>query len=146
MKIIATLIRTVILAAFLFLLSIQIASAQSASGNGFSFIKTKAIVVNDITYIKFLITESNEEVIYVVQRSFDGENYSDIFMKKGVKSPNKIPLLYCCKDFQAPTNATVFYRVKRVVKDDVVYSQVFENKPLNIEQTPVMAQDEPEIK
>ncbi len=144
MKTIATLIRTVILATFLFLLGIQIASAQA--DNEFSFIKTEAIVVNDITYIKFLITESDEEVIYVVQRSFDGENYSDIFMKKGVKSPNKIPLLYCCKDFQAPTNATVFYRVKRVVKDDVVYSQVFENKPLSIEQTPVMAQDEPEVK
>jgi len=144
MKTIATLIRTVILATFLFLLGIQIASAQA--DNEFSFIKTEAIVVNDITYIKFLITESDEEVIYVVQRSFDGENYSDIFMKKGVKSPNKIPLLYCCKDFQAPTNATVFYRVKRVVKDDVVYSQVFENKPLSIEQTQVMAQDEPEVK
>jgi hypothetical protein len=144
MKTIATTIRISLITGLLILIGIQTLKAQNQPTKKlFAFNKTEAITVNEFIFIKFLVSENSENVIYVIQRSEDGKNFSDIYLKKGYLSPQNTPLLYCYKDL-SPAASTYYYRIKRVDNsNEVAYSDVFQPQDL---AKPMMAQDEPEIK
>ena len=142
MKTIATIIRSIITLGFIALIGLHSLKAQNNTQT-FAFTRTEALTVNEFIFIKFLITEKSENVIYVIQRSEDGKNFSDIYLKKGYISPQNAPLLYCYKDL-SPATSTYYYRIKRIDnQNQIAYSEVFQPQELN---KPVMAQEEPEIK
>ena len=108
MKALTSTIRIILIAAFLFLTGINGIKAQNqTSQQTYAFNKTEALVVNEFIFIKFLVSENAENVVYVLQRSEDGKNFTDIYLKKGYVSPQNTPLLYCYKDI-SPATSTYF--------------------------------------
>ena len=85
MKALTSTIRIILIAAFLFLTGINGIKAQNqTSQQTYAFNKTEALVVNEFIFIKFLVSENAENVVYVLQRSEDGKNFTDIYLKKRV--------------------------------------------------------------
>ena len=77
--------------------------------------------VNDKLYFKFLIIENEQNIVYTLESSTDGANFSGVTKKDGFLSPNGIPLLYCYSADQN-TISTESYRIKRSSAEGVQYS------------------------
>ena len=87
--------------------------------DGFELRTFTASARNGKVFVNWSVMDLSGECAYMVQRSFDGDTYDNIGIKKGAPSPaNQTALLFSFVD-NKPGTGTVYYRIKRISNDGV---------------------------
>jgi len=84
------------------------------------------ISVQEKNYLKWTAKGEEENTIYVVERSINGNEFESIGVKKGYASPENFQILYCFTD-ENPSVLTCTYRIKQIHPDGLVQLSNVEN-------------------
>ncbi|GAB4294721.1 MAG: hypothetical protein Kow0068_19500 [Marinilabiliales bacterium] len=83
---------------------------------------------NNLVYLKWTSSTTPEDCFFIIQKSYDGNNFETIGFKKIYGDTVKVNLLYCFKDtLKSESNAQVYYRIaKPVDNEELLYSNIVE--------------------
>ncbi len=62
-------------------------------------------------YVTWLTNGDDEDGVYMIERSVDGENYAGVGYKTAI--PTKLHLLFCWID-ENPSNGTAYYKLSKI--------------------------------
>lgn len=115
-KVIANLVLLFLITLAVTTINAQSINKENSTSPDYFIEYFKVTELNNVLYFNFLIIENNNNIGYVLESSVNESEFQSIQIKQGVKSPNRVPLLYCYSE-KLMNNENTTYRIKRISAD-----------------------------